>query len=787
MSPWANGVYPCETLSGPHRQHPPGRGGGDGNGPRRDGPKNGGPRRRGNKQWPVLPAYSNARRRRLTRRRRSRTVRRVAVLVAIVVVIGLIAAAVLGAFAAASAFRSSCSLDSIQIVNTLGQNSRILDKDDQLLGVVAADQNRQVVGMSAMSQWIPTATVSIEDKRFYDHPGIDYEGIVRAAISNVEAGSIQQGGSTLTQQLVRNLFVGVDSERTFNRKVKEACLALKLDEAWEKDRILQEYLNTVYYGHRAYGVQAAAQTYFSKDAKDLTLAEAALVAGLPQAPSAFDPFEQPRAAVARRNAVLRAMRDTGEISHERFQKASAAEVSLKPGKIFTAAQRQPLFFTFVLDELVREYGTNVVRNGGLIVRTTIGKSLQDKAEKAILQHLDRPGDPAAAIVAVDPRNGNIGAMAQAQKGVPRGEFNYATQGQRQAGSSFKTFVLVEAIRRGANPDTTNYVSAPFRWQPVPGGEVWAPKTYDNSYVGTISLTRATLRSDNSVYARLTLDVGPDRVAKLARNMGVNRSDLKPVASIGLGSNGVTVLEMASAYATLAAGGSYLRPRAVTRVTFANGQIDKNLSSRKPEAKRVIPDWVAAETTRILQQNVLGGTGTNAQLPNGWRAAGKTGTTDDHTDAWFTGYTPRLATAVWVGYPKSTNRRMLGVHGMNVAGGSFPAQIWGTFMTQALNGVAAVAFAPPKGAPNWRPWKGQWAFYGATTDDESTEDEATTKKPGDGPDPTPDTPPAEPPGADPTPGPAPEPPPAAPAPAPPPAEPAPPASPADGPAPDPPPA
>ena len=641
--------------------------------------------------------------------------------------IGLVAAAVLGAFAAASAFRSSCSLDSIQIVNTLGQNSRILDQDDRLMGVIAAEQNRQVVSMSAMAEWIPVATVAIEDRRFYDHPGIDYEGIARAAVSNVEAGAIQQGGSTLTQQLVRNLFIDVNNERSFNRKVKEACLALKLDEAWDKERILQEYLNTVYYGHRAYGVQAAAQTYFSKDAKDLTLAESALITGLPQAPSAFDPFEQPQAAVARRNDVLLAMRNERQISTERYEKAITAEINLKPGRFFTE-RREPLFFNFVREELVREYGTNVVRNGGLTVKTTIDKRLQLEAEKAILRHLGRPGDPAAAIVSINPRNGDIVAMAQAQAGQQRGQFNYATQGQRQAGSSFKTFVLVEAIRRGANPDSTVYISAPFRWEPIPGGEVWEPKTYDNSYVGAISLTRATLRSDNAVYARLTLDLGPDRVAKLAQNMGINRSELKPVASIGLGSNGVTVLEMASAYATLAAGGNYLRPRAITRVEFANGDIDKNASWRKRQVKRVIPDWVADETTQVLQANVLGGTGTNARLPNGWRAAGKTGTTDDHSDAWFTGYTPRLATAVWVGFPKSTERRMLGVHGINVTGGSFPASIWGTFMTEALRGVPVSAFPPAKSAPKWREWKGQYAFVGDTSSLDETDEDEKTKKP-----------------------------------------------------------
>ena len=742
----------------------------------RGGPGNGngeGPRKGPAKRWPVLPAHTDARRRRRARRRRSAHTRRIALLLAIAVVLGLTAAVVLGAFATASAFRESCSLESLPIINKIGQNSRILDEDGNLLGVIAAEQNRQVVSLSAMSPWIGKATVAIEDRRFYRHPGIDYEGIARAAVSNVEAGAIEQGGSTLTQQLVRNLFI--ENEQSFERKIKEACLALKLDEAWGKERILQEYLNTVYYGHRAYGVQAASQTYFSKNAKDLSLAEAALISGLPQAPSAFDPFEQPRAAVSRRNDVLRAMRDDGSIDTARYEKATSAEINLKPGRLFDQ-RRELLFFSFVEDELVREYGTNVVRNGGLTVHTTIDKRFQDLAQKSILETLNRDGDPAAAIVTIDPKTGDIVAMAQAQKGAPPSKFNYATQGIRQAGSSFKTFVLVEAIRRGANPETTFYDSAPFRWEPVPGAEVWEPTTYDNSYVGPINLTRATLRSDNSVYARLTLDVGPDRVAKLARSMGVNRSELKPVASIGLGANGVTVLEMASAYATLAAGGQYRRPRAIRRVVFANGQIDRNASFRENNPKQVIPDWVAAETTRILQANVAGGTGRAAILSNGWRAAGKTGTTDNHTDAWFTGYTPKYATAVWVGYPNSTEKRMLGVHGINVAGGTFPAQIWGAYMNALLAKDSPTAFPTPKNSPSWELWQGQYAFTGDPTETDETETDETDKKPKS---PKPDEPPTDEPPSEPAPPPAPTP---APVPAPPPPPP-----PEDPPTPDPPPA
>ncbi len=452
-----------------------------GNGNRKDNGRGAGrkpPRGRGIN--PFLPVYTDARRRRTSRRQRARRTRRLILLGVLLVLVALGGAAALGAFATASAFRASCSLDSVPVINELGQNSRVYDKNGELLGLIRAEQNRQVVSFTEISPQLRAATVAIEDRRFYEHPGIDYEGILRAAISNVEAGKVRQGGSTITQQLVRNLFIGNDV--SFERKVKEACLALKLDEAWEKDEILDQYLNTVYYGNRAYGVEAAAQTYFGRPSGELTLAEAAMIAGLPQAPSAFDPFTQDEPALRRRNDVLLAMLDSGYISQERYEKAAGSDLVLKPGGLFVD-QKEPLFFNFVRDQLVAEYGVNIVRNGGLQVYTTIDRELQRKAEEAILNRLDLEGDPAASIVSIDPATGFIRAMVQAQTGAGASQFNFATQGRRQAGSSFKTYVLVEAVRRGINPDSTVYVSAPFTYQPVPSVAAWSPKTYSGSYQG----------------------------------------------------------------------------------------------------------------------------------------------------------------------------------------------------------------------------------------------------------------------------------------------------------------
>jgi penicillin-binding protein 1A len=644
------------------------------------------------------------------RRRRERQRRHgpggwLAALALVLLTLGGAAAVATMALSGVNEFRNSCDLASLEEVR-IGQNSFVYAADGSFLGTIPAENNRQPVKLEQMSPWLGKATVAIEDQRFYSHRGLDYEGIIRAAFENYQARDVVQGGSTITQQLVRNLYQPVLSERTLERKLKEACLALRLDNAWSKERILQTYMNQVYFGNRAYGVEAAAQTYFSKPARDLTLAEAALIAGLPQAPSLYDPFRNEREAWRRRGDVLAAMLETGSITRAQYEAAMQARIALRPGTLYTKI-REPYFFSFVREQLIAEYGANRVRAGGLRVYTTIDPRFQRLAVRAIRSTLTEPEDPAAAIVAINPRNGAIRAMVSVAPGRQRSQFNLAAQGKRQAGSSFKTFALTEAIRRGVNPDSTSYVSAPFTWQPDPQSEVWEPKTYDGSYYGLSSLTAATLRSDNSVYARLTLDLGPESIARTAHQMGV-RSTLQPVASIGLGSNDVSVLDMASAYATLAAGGVYSRPIAIRRVVLPNGEVDRRAAWGKAKQQRVFPDGVAAEVTRILGQNMLSGTGTGAYF--GRPAAGKTGTTDEHTDGWFCGYTPTLSAAVWVGYPNATIE-MTNVHGIAVTGGSFPATIWNLFVSEALAPTPVVDFAPPRQEVAWQPWRGQYQLVG----------------------------------------------------------------------------
>ena len=649
-------------------------------------------------------------RRRKRRRTRVKTRRR-----RNLVLLGLVfslagAAVVAGTVGGTVALGSSCDLSSLQRVE-VGMNSFVYAADGSFLGTIPSEKNRQPVELRTMSPWIRKATIAIEDRRFYQHGGLDVEGIARALLEDVRAGRVVQGGSTITQQLVRNLYVEVGHERVLERKLKEACLAVKLDRKYSKDRILEDYLNTVFFGRQAYGVEAAAQTFFSRRARNLTLEQSALLAGLPQAPSRFDPFRRPAAALARRNNVLGAMLASGAITREQYERARAnTRLGLKAGKLYKRI-RQPYFFDFVRRELVQEYGEETVNSGGLRVYTTIVPRFQRAARKAITETLYLPNDPAAALVSINPANGAIRAMEAVIPGKRKNQFNLVSQARRQAGSTFKTFVLTTAVNEGVNPQTTTYKSAPFRYQPDPYSTPWEVETYGKDYAGWISIESATLRSDNTVYAQLTLDLGPDTVAAMARSLGI-RTDLSIeggayVPSMGLGAIAVSPLEMASAYATLAAQGIYSEPMAIRRVVFPGGKEDEDAGWGKPKRKRVIPDGVAYTVTKILEQNMLAGTGTGAYF--GRSAAGKTGTTDDHADAWFCGYTPNLQTTVWVGYPQA-EIPMENVHGISVAGGTFPATIWHLFMASALDGTPEVDWTLPREYPIWQPFeRGQYAL------------------------------------------------------------------------------
>jgi penicillin-binding protein 1A len=690
----------------------------------------------------------------------------------------------------ATALRRDCELDRLNPV-TLGSNSFVYARNGSFLGAIPAEKNRQPVRLREISPWMRKATLAIEDRRFYRHSGVDFEGIVRAAWADVRARKPVQGASTITQQLVRNLYP-ISRERTLRRKVTEACLAVRLDRARSKKWIFHQYLNVVYYGNRAYGVGAAARTYFDRKARNLTLTQAALLAGMTQAPSRYDPFNRPEQARARRNTVLRAMLDNRDIDRAQYEEAVAQPLGLKRGAIYDQI-RQPYFFNYVYDELVREYGAATVRSGGLKVHTTIDVRFQRLAQRAIRDTLYLKTDPASAIVSINPQNGAIRAMTAVIPGRRKHlQYNLAAQARRQAGSTFKTFVLAAAVSHGVDPDSTYYVSEPFS-HTNQYGEKWDVATYGHDYVGSTPISSALLRSDNTVFAKLTLDLGPWRVASMARRLGI-RTPLPPFRSLGLGSIEVSPLEMASAYATLAAGGIYSEPMAIRKVVLADGSEDTRAGWGVPERKRVIADWVAAEVTEALEENMQSGTGTAAQI--GRTAAGKTGTTDEHTDAWFCGYTPDLSTTVWVGYPRA-NIPMESVHGISVAGGTFPAEIWNRFVSKALAYSPAREFREPRTETRWRPFDGEYSSQGSSDyeedydynyyDPSENEEEAEEEEPAPQPEPPPaparPAPPPPPPAAPPPP---PPPPPAAPPPPPPPPPAAPPPPPPVTPPPPPPP-
>jgi penicillin-binding protein 1A len=685
---------------------------------------------RGSRRDDDLAEIVGARRRKKKRVERKRHRRRTVLLGLLAAVVLLFVAAGVGVTSVAT-IGSSCDLNALKPV-TIGENSFIYAADGTTLGAIPAEQNRQPVPLSRVSPWLPKATVAIEDRRFYDHDGIDPSGIARAVWADVRAGKVVQGGSTITQQLVRNLYP-VSRERTFERKIKEACLAIKLDRAQTKAEILSSYMNYVYYGNLAYGVEAAAQTYFSKPASKLNLTEAALLAGMPQAPSSYDPFNKTEVATFRRNQVLRAMLETRDITRAQYEWAVARPLGLKAGKLYTTI-REPYFFSYVREQLIEEYGVATVRSGGLKVYTTIHPRFQRVAKRAIKETLYEKTDPAAAVISINPSNGAIRAMTAVTPATRKNQFNLLSQARRQAGSTFKTFVLAAAVDIGVDPDSTYYLSAPFYYRPDPNGNCedgswWCVETYSHSYNGTTSVARATLSSDNTVFAQLTLDVTPERVGRMAKRLGVQtelRVDGAYVPSMGLGSIAVSPLDMASAYATLAAGGVACRPMAIRRVVLPGDKVDGGAGWGKKQCRRVLTEGEAYTVTEILEENVQYGTGTGASY--GHPAAGKTGTTDDHADAWFCGYTPRLQTTVWVGYPKG-EIPMENVHGISVTGGSFPAQIWRIFMSRAIGHLEPVDFEQPAVMPEWRTLEqGQYArSFGYYDDDDDYSAPATTEE------------------------------------------------------------
>lgn len=592
------------------------------------------------------------------------------------------------------------TLPSLELTGAVesAQTTRIFDDGESptLLAELHGAENRQILSSDDIPQVMRNAVVAIEDERFYEHVGVDFLGILRAAWANIRNQEIVQGGSTITQQYIKNAYVA--DEETLDRKLREAALAYQLEKRWSKEKILNEYLNIIYFGEGAYGIEAAAQEYFGVHASDLSLAQAAMLAGLPKAPSVYSPRRDPEAALGRRDLVLNKMYQQKYINSDQLQNALSTPLELadphdrEKGLV-------PYWVELIREQLVARYGSSTVLEGGLRVYTSVDLKLQEAAEDAVSSILNQAGDPSAALVSVDVRTGRLVAMVGGAD-FSKSQFNLATQGRRQPGSAFKPFVLIAALRQGISPDTL-YESGSVAID-VPGG-IWKVESTD---LGAISLRDATAQSSNGVYARLVMDVGADAVAQTAYEMGIQTSlgdNPKPAIALGGLTTGVSPLEMAMAYATLATGGERISssiifdeskaglPVTIVRVTDSAGAI---LDESEPVRTRVLDAGLSAVATWCLEAVIADGTGKAADI--GRPAAGKTGTTQNYRDAWFVGYTPEIVTAVWVGYP-DVQEAMTDVHGARVTGGSIPAQIWAAYMKKAVKNIPVSHFSSPEAA------------------------------------------------------------------------------------------
>jgi penicillin-binding protein 1A len=615
-----------------------------------------------------------------------------------------------------SVAQSAPGLDSLA-PKLAGASSQVFAANGTRLGFIQSDVLRSPITTAQMPKVLRNATVAIEDQRFYKNDGVDLTGIFRSAVKDVLHGQALQGASTITMQLMRNLYLGSDTH-SFKQKIDEAKLAIEYNKRHSKRSILTDYLNSVAYGtvggQTALGVQAAARIFFNESASQLNLQQAALLAGLPQAPSQYNPFLYPGSAHKRRNEVLGKMAELHYISHEQALAAQHAPLGVHHGDYYTRRQ-ESFFFEYVRKQLVRRYGLTRVEQGGLKVYTTIDLNMQRKARTAIAQVLNQEGDPASAIVTINPHNGYIDAMAESQS-YDQSQYNLASQGHRQPGSTFKAIVLADALSRGVDPNSTYYVSHTLQPGWLPGYPTYEVKTFENTSSGnSINLVQSTLKSDNTVYAQLAADLGEETVTQMAYKLGV-REHLNSTAGEALGglTVGVSPLEMANVYATLADGGWRNTPIAITKVVFPDGHTDTNWG--RPHRVKVLSNGVTAEETEILHQNVLSGTAARSAI--NCPSAAKTGTTSELVDAWLDGYTPNYSTSVWMGYPKQ-DVPMTDVHGQPQQGGYLPAEIWHAYMAAVTEGEPCVQFPSPTEQISYQPFFGKFASTGGSGS-ESTE-------------------------------------------------------------------
>lgn len=616
-------------------------------------------------------------------------------------------AALLALVAVSSSCRLVADLDAEMLdAAPLALTSTIYDAEGRLITTLHAEEDRELIPLSRIPTAVQDAVVAIEDQRFWSHRGVDLKAIIRAAYVNATTGRIEEGGSTITQQYVKNRLLS--PEQTLTRKVREASLAWQLEQELSKEEILSGYLNTVYFGQGAYGIQRAAETFFTKPAAKLSLREGALLAGLIAGPVRWDPIDRPEQALVRRNQVLDRMLALGMISPEQRDVTAAKPLGLHPS-LGTERYPAPYFIDYVKHQLLSNprWGDtytqryNFLFKGGLKIYTTIDLRIQRAAENAVNGILSQPGDPYGALTAIDPRTGQIKAMVGGRDyWAPRREDRYAkvnlaTGGStgRQAGSSFKPFALVAALENGILPTKTYPAPSSIVLDEPPCGSEQVPWNVENyegsSYGGALTVEQGLISSVNVVYAQIIRDVHPERVVEVAHRMGI-RSPLRPYCSSVLGTNEVNTMEMASAFGTLATMGRHARPSGIMRIEDANGEV---LFEANPSPKQVLNAEVAWTATEIMRKVILYGTGTAANI--GRPAAGKTGTAQQWRDAWFAGFIPQLSAAVWVGFPQGQIPMVYPtVRISRVTGGSFPAQIWHAFMTAIGDRIPVREFREP---------------------------------------------------------------------------------------------
>ncbi|SES85536.1 penicillin-binding protein, 1A family [Olsenella sp. KH3B4] len=571
-------------------------------------------------------------------------------------------------------------------------------------------QNRRSVTLDDISDYVKKGTVDVEDERFYQHNGVDPQGILRAIASQLSGRS--EGASTITQQLVRNTVLSSEQfDQTLKRKVREAYIAIQMEKTYSKDQILNMYLNTIYYGEGAYGIEAASVTYFNKHASELTLAEAATLVGIPNSPSYYDPFVNPDACVERRNKVLGNMLEMGDITQDEYNEATAEELTLSPGSLQDEVSGSyPYFTDYVKQLLQNDFDNDTILKGGLRVYTTLEVDKQQAADEAVNDLISKSGNDqlSAALVSVDNTNGHIVAMV--------GGTNYGydeTQGQssinlaisqRQAGSSFKPFMLMAAMIDGMNPSIILNCNSPMQIT-----STWTPHNYENAQYGYVSLARATELSSNTAYAQVVMAVGVDKLIETAHLMGID-SDLSSVPSLVLGSSGVTPLEMCEAYSVFATNGVHRDAIAITKIEDRNGN---TVYEHEDDPKQVIDEGVAQDARKVLEGVVKAGYTTNyvhANFTANQPVGGKTGTSDKADNLWFCGFTPQLTTTVWCG--NRDNNQAAYYKGALASTPTTAQPIWTNYMNTVLKGVDREEFPVSTETVTYKD-NSSWSFVGTS--------------------------------------------------------------------------